>query len=242
MERETLMLRGLFGEAPRHNEGLLRSAFEAMERTVLQLQRLTNAGNDPKHIWRKYEIWARGLITSLDELEQSRYAAERFQSRVTKTYQDEMTPEEETDYRRHLYFYKNGLIRVFSVLDKLGTLLNGVLELNTGKVKQRFSYFTVLRQMRYTGTESGLADKLGAIKESYKDPMSRLRKQRNTEIHYMNSEMQDDLWQRHQALDGRVKLEDIGHNLADLDQALDMVCKTLLASFLHIDRLLRAKS
>ena len=35
------------------------------------------------------------------------------------------------NYRRYVYFDKNAFIRLFALLDKLGTLLNDTLELNT---------------------------------------------------------------------------------------------------------------
>ncbi|GJM74746.1 hypothetical protein HMSSN036_69620 [Paenibacillus macerans] len=92
---------------------------------------------------------------------------------------------------------------MFSSLDKLGTVLNELFDLNTSKVKTHFSYFTVLRQFAHLKVHPELGGKLTAIKEEYGEVLGVLRRRRNTEIHYMNSEMKDDLWQRHQALTGR---------------------------------------
>ena len=84
-----------------------------------------------------------------------------------------------------------------------------------------------------------LAQKLNKIKETYREPMSRLRKRRNMEIHYMNSEMQDDLWQLHQTLRGKVKLEDLDQHLLEMGQGVDMVCETLYTAYRYINRIWR---
>ncbi|MGM1050092.1 MAG: Cthe_2314 family HEPN domain-containing protein [Bacillota bacterium] len=225
------MLRILLGEPPRKNEGLLKDAIETMLKTTQLLQREIEKNQDPTHDFRKLEIWIRGLIGSLDELEQSWFAACHFRKSVKAGYVDDMSIHEQGEYSRYVYFYKDGFIRVFSILDKLGTVLNDLYDLHTSKVKAHFSYFTVLRQFRYLKYHDELVDKLEGIKNHYKSSLSVLRKRRNAEIHYMNSEMQDDLWQRHQGLNDRVELEDMDKHLDDLNQGLDMVCKTLAASF-----------
>ena len=225
------MLRLLFGEEPRVDSGELKQAMDSMDRYLRKVRSHLAKQGDPDHEWRKYEVWTVGLMTSLDELEQSVYATDRYASMVTKQYQSEMDEEEQEDYYRHVYFYKDGFIRVFSVLDKLGTLLNEALELETGKVKHRFSFFTVLRQMREKGSSSELTKHLYQIKNHYSDELQRLRKRRNTEIHHMNTELQDDLWQRHRSLNGKVKLENIKANVDDLQQGYIAVCSVLTATF-----------
>lgn len=225
------MLRILLGEPPRINEGLLKDAVETMVKTTQLLQKEIEKSQDPTHDFRKLEIWTRGLIGSLDELEQSWFAACHFRKSVIAGYVDDMSPLEQGDYARYVYFYKDGFIRVFSILDKLGTVLNEIYNLNTAKYKAHFSYFTVVRQFRYTKTHEDLASKLEAINDHYDPAIDALRKRRNAEIHYMNSEMQDDLWQRHQGLHDKIELEDLDQHLDDLKQGLDMVCKTLSASY-----------
>lgn len=225
------MLRILLGEPPRINEGLLKDAVETMVKTTQLLQKEIEKSQDPTHDFRKLEIWTRGLIGSLDELEQSWFAACHFRKSVIAGYVDDMSPLEQGDYARYVYFYKDGFIRVFSILDKLGTVLNEIYNLNTAKYKAHFSYFTVVRQFRYTKTHEDLASKLEAINDHYDPAIDALRKRRNAEIHYMNSEMQDDLWQRHQGLHDKIELEDLDQHLNDLKQGLDMVCKTLSASY-----------
>lgn len=225
------MLRTLLGEPPRKNEGLLEDAIETMIETTRLLQEEIKKNQDPTHDFRKLEIWTRGLIVSLDELEQSWFAACFFRKSVKAGYVDDMSAQEQGDYARYVYFYKNGFIRVFSILDKLGTVLNELYDLNTSKVKAHFSYFTVLRQFRYLKYHDELADKLEMIKEHYKSSLSALRKRRNAEVHYMNAEMQDDLWQRHRGLNDKIELEDMDEHLNDLKQGLDMVCKTMTASY-----------
>lgn len=230
------MLRVLLGEQPRHNNGLLEEAVESMVKTTQLLQKKIDKNQDPTHDFRKLEIWTKGLIVSLDELEQSWNAATHFSRSVQSGYIDDMSIHEQGEYQRYVYFYKNGFIRVFSILDKLGTVLNDVYDLNTSKVKAHFSYFTVLRQFRYLKAHGELADELEEIKNRYKGPMNVLRKRRNAEIHYMNAELQDDLWQRHQGLLDKIELEDIGQHLDDLKQGLDMVCRTLAASYKYTNK------
>ncbi|MDR9856753.1 Cthe_2314 family HEPN domain-containing protein [Paenibacillus sp. VCA1] len=231
------MLRTLLGEMPRQNSGLLGEAMDAMHRTIGRLQREMDKNDDPSHDFRKLDIWTRGLVSSLDELEQSWFAASFFRRSVKAGYVDDMSAEEQTEYARYVYFYKNGFIRVFSVLDKLGTVLNELFELDTAKVKEHYSYFTVLRRLRELGRHPELEGELAAVKNDYRDCLNVLRKRRNAEIHYMNAEMQDDLWQRHQGLHAKVELEDLDQHLNDLKQGLDMVCKSLIAVYRYAGRL-----
>jgi hypothetical protein len=49
----------------------------------------------------------------------------------------------------------------------------------------------------------------------------------------MNSEMQDDLLQSHQVYGGRYRLENLDERLHDLEQAMEIVYKTLQLTFKH---------
>lgn len=228
------MLRGLLGEPPRQNKGLLADTMDIMVKSIKLLQAEMERHQDPSHDYRKIEIWTHGLISSLDELEQCLFAATFFRKKVVKDYVEDMDAAEKGDYARYVFFYKDGFIRVFSILDKLGTILNEMYDLNTSKVKTHYSYFTVLRQFHYLKVHIELGDKLFSIKEQYKETLNVLRRRRNTEIHYMNSELKDDLWQRHQALYGKIELEDLDGHLHDLDEGYQMVCKTLFTSYEYI--------
>ncbi|MBP1905604.1 molecular chaperone GrpE (heat shock protein) [Paenibacillus turicensis] len=230
------MLRELLGQSPRENEGLLADTFLSIKETIHLLQKEMNDSKDPSHDFRKLEIWCRGLLSSLDELEGCLFAATFFRNKVVKSSTEDMNAAEQMDYARYVFFYKDGFIRVFSILDKLGTVLNELFDLHTSKVKTHFSYFTVLRQFAYMKTHPDLGNKLFAIKEQYKEALSELRRRRNTEIHYMNSEMKDDLWQRHQALYGKIKLEDLDAHLHDLQQGFNMVCETMLTTFSYTNQ------
>ncbi|BCG60819.1 Cthe_2314 family HEPN domain-containing protein [Paenibacillus sp. URB8-2] len=227
------MLRIILGEPPRENTGVLAAAIDNMAQMASMLRTEMNAHEDRDHEYRKLEIWIRGLISSLDELEQSLFAASFFRKLVKAGYMDDMSVSEQGDYARYVYFYKNGFIRVFSLLDKLGTVLNSLYDLNTVRVKAHYSYYTVLRRFRSTKKHRELSGRLEEIKDSYRDPMQKLRGRRNAEIHYMNSEMQDDLWQRHQGLHDKIRLEDLDEHLEDLRQGLEMVCKTLVEVFTY---------
>lgn len=225
------MLRTLLGEPPRVNSGVLAEAMESMAKAASMLRKEMAAHEDHDHEYRKLEIWTRGLISSLDELEQSWFAAAFFRKSVVAGYMDDMSSTEQGEYARYVYFYKDGFIRVFSLLDKLGTVLNNLYNLNTGKVKVHFSYFTVLRQFQLLQAHHPLADELERIRNSYREPVENLRKRRNAEIHYMNAEMTDDLWQRHQGLHDKIRLEDLDSHLEDLKQSLEMVCQSLAAAY-----------
>ncbi|SDD64532.1 hypothetical protein SAMN05428987_5519 [Paenibacillus sp. CF095] len=231
------MLRTLLGEKPRINEGKLKAAMDAMAHTLELFQRQMHVDHDPTHDYRKLYVWTQGLISSLDELEQSCFAAAHFRKRVVAGSTDDMTPTEKAEYARYVYFYKDGFIRCFAILDKVGTVLNEIFQLNTSNTKAHFSYFTVLRQFDYAREHHDLALRLIQIKDSYREPMSKLRKRRNMEIHYMNSEMHDDLWQLHQTLQGKVKLEDLNQHVQEMRQGVDMVCETLTASYSYINNI-----
>lgn len=230
------MLRSLLGEPPRQNEGRLAETIDAMVQTIKLLQKEIKEHQDPSHDFRKLEIWVHGLISSLDELEQSLFAAAFFRKKVRTESVEDMDPVERSDYARYVYFYKDGFIRVFSALDKLGTVLNELFDLKTSKIKMHFSYFTVLRQFAYLKTHTELGNQLIAIKETYREALGVLRRRRNTEIHYMNSEMKDDLWQRHQALFGKVALEDLDQHIRELEQGYRMVCDTYFTVFDYINQ------
>lgn len=229
------MLRTLLGEPARVNTGELKEAMDTMAKTLQLLGATIDRGNDPSHDYRKLDIWTRGLMTSLDELEQSTFAASFFAAKVHSSSTEDMEPDEKADYARYVYFYKDGFIRMFAILDKLGNLLDDWYELHTSKVKVHFSYFTVLRQFEYLKQHMPLVQQLNDLKDQYSDSMNRLRKRRNTEIHHMNVEMVDDLWQKHQTLHGKVELEDLRSFTQDLELGLELVSKSVTAAFHYIN-------
>ena len=54
----------------------------------------------------------------------------------------------------------------------------------------------------------------------------------------MNSEMHDDLWQLHQTLQGKVKLDRfLNQHVQEMRQGVDMVCETLTASYSYINKI-----
>ncbi|WP_419874460.1 Cthe_2314 family HEPN domain-containing protein [Candidatus Pristimantibacillus sp. PTI5] len=236
-----MMLRFMFNEPLREAEGTLAETFRLMDQFVALLSPKIKAGGADVQKLRKYEIWTLGLRSSLDELEQSHYAALQFQHKVTSSSLNQMTDEERIYYNRYIYFDKNAFIRVFSLLDKLGTLLNELLDMRTERVKAHFSYFTVLRNMREKKAHPELTWKLNDVKEKYKVSMTRLRQRRNTEIHYMNSEMQDDLIQSNRMYGEEIKLENVAEQSADLTQGLYLAMESLLLTFQYACGLMRNK-
>lgn len=223
------MLSELFGDVSHRNSNpLVEDAFKEIGQATQLLQKEMNRYEDPTHDLRKLEIWTRGLAASLTELDESYIAAEFFRkSIIIAGFMDDMSAKEQLDYARYVYFYKNGFIRVFAILDKLGTFLNEVYDLQTSKVKSQYSYFTVLRQFSYKHTHELLGNLLVSIRDEFRQPINDLRKRRNAEIHYMNVEMEDDLWQRHQGLHDKIILEDVDKHLLELKQGIDMVSRTL---------------
>lgn len=235
------MLRFMFGEPVRESEGPLAETLRLMEEFATLVSKQIEAGQDKEHRLRKYEIWTLGLRSALNELEQSRYAADKYRELVRSESLQQMTEEERLNYARYVYFDKNGFIRVFSLLDKLGTLLNDLLDMRTEKIKPHFSYFTVLRNMRERKAHPDLTWKLNDVKEKYKDATNRLRKRRNTEIHYMNSEMHDDLIQSHRMYGEDAKLENIAEQAADLTDGYHFAMESLLLTFHYGCRLIRSR-
>lgn len=228
------MLRVLFNEPERIDSGLLLEAFDAVRGYMKQIQTEQSQLSTTHSIFHRQAIWSKGFIDALDELEQSKYCSERYGERIVKGFLEEMTPQETDDYQRFVYFYKNAFIRLFSVLDKLGTFMNDLFALKTETVKSRFSYFTVLRHMHEKHLHGSLELQLYTLKMTYKVPLERLRNLRNMEMHYINAEMLDDLMQKEPLLGERVHIEDVKLNLSDLQQGFDMVCRTLTIAFTYI--------
>lgn len=231
------MLRSLFGEPPRQWQGPLLDTVRSIDNFARLMRDKGEGESRSAARMRKYAIWADGLLRSLDELEQSQYAANRFASRLTKSSTSDMSPEERLDYDRHVYFDKNAYIRLFALLDKLGVLLNDMLGLQTEKHKPHFSYFTVLRNMRAGGKHPELAEALAEGKERHQEALSRLRRRRNTEVHYMNAELQDDLLHVLQPEAGAARLENIQANLRDLEEGWRMASRALHLSFDYLTKL-----
>lgn len=233
------MLHFMFDEPERTPEGVLAETYALMDQFADELAKRIRSGQDPEKKLRKYEVWTLGLRSSLAELEQSQYAASRFKERIVSRSVDEMSADEKLNYARYVYFDKNGFIRVFSLLDKLGTLLNELLDMCTEKIKPHFSYFTVLRNMREKNAHPNLTWRLNDVKEHYKDSTNRLRKRRNTEIHYMNSEMQDDLIQSQRMYGEEIRLENLEQQAEDLARCLHMSMESLRLTFQYACSLMR---
>ncbi|MFD0696413.1 Cthe_2314 family HEPN domain-containing protein [Paenibacillus sp. GCM10027628] len=229
------MLRILFNEPKRKDSGLLLEAVNAVRSYIRSLE-----ANERTHQTSAYKrhhrlaIWSKGFLDALDELEQSKYCCERYAEHISKAFLEEMNPLELEDYHRFVYFYKNAFIRLFSILDKLGTFMNDLFEMKTETVKSRFSYFTVLRRMHEHHIHGPLEHQLYNLKMDYKAPLDRLRNQRNMEIHYINAEMLDDLMQQEPVPGEHIHVENVRSNINDLQEGFDMVCRTLTVAFSYI--------
>lgn len=225
------MLRRLVGETE-HEDAQIGHIIDLINRYRLKLR--DHYPDDVKEYEYVYRIenWAGGFKDSLNELEQSRYMAYWYRKRVSKQFEEEMDEQELADYQCHIYFYKNTFIRVFSTLDKLGYFMNELFLLHTERVKPRFSYFTVLRQMKLAPELEKLYQQLQKIKIEYQEPLNTLRNRRNMEIHYINIEMLDDLQKTTKRFATRSYIENLDHNMLILEQGCQMVLGTMEAVFL----------
>jgi hypothetical protein len=229
------MLRHLFGEPHRVDKGLILEANRAIEAYLKKLAKKRMKRVPARTL--RLELWSKGLLRALDELEQSVYCARKYGETVSKVYVDDMTEEERDQYYRHIYYYKNAFIRLFSILDKIGYFMNELFELKTEKIKMRFSYFTVLRTMHERGVEPSLGKALVDMKQQCQAQLDRLRNQRNMEIHMLNADLLDDsmkMMESRYLEDQRTHVEDIKQNLSDLTDAFDMACKVLISVFTYI--------
>ena len=228
------MLRSLFGQPEQEWDGPLRDAFAAMGDFIGLCTELTEQVPHQAEKFRIYAVKVEGLRRTLRELEESLFAAQFFSDRIQSGRWEELTAEEMLAYDRHVYFDKNAFIRIFSLLDKLGSLMNDMFRLRTEKIKERFSYFTVLRRLQEIVRHAELTRRLTAVKERYEDPMDRLRKRRNMEIHYLNAELNDDLNSGYPLLseEGETwKLEDLKGHMEDAWQGRAMVLETICHTF-----------
>jgi len=228
------LLRTLFGEQPRPMTGRMADVYKEISRFANLMRERITSGKDRDHRLRVYEIGALGLLASLDELEQSLYAARGYALRIKKQSLAHMSREEQLDYFRYVYFDKNGFIRVFAILDKLGAFLNDALGLQTEKMKPQFSYFTVLRNMRQRRLHSSLSAALDKLKEQYQPQLTELRKRRNIEVHFMNTEMLDDLMQSRKSYGKPAKLENIAEQVRQLEDAFEMITASLCIAFRYV--------
>lgn len=225
------MLRFMFNEPRRVDEGRfkdVRRAISAYLSMVNQLEHEQRITGPEAH---RIVIWSQGFIAGLDELEQSIYAAKQFASVVKSNYLEEMNEQERDDYHRHFYFYKNGFIRLFSLLDKMGVFLDSRLKLGTKEIKDRFSYYTVIRRMYDLDIHPDLQRQLYEDKQTYQEPMNRLRTLRNMEVHAMNAELVDDMQQAEFAALCCIRLENLNQHGVDLDQGYEMACSILIKVF-----------
>lgn len=191
------------------------------------LDRHVAGSSDPK--WMRMKLNAVGFMTSLLELEQSRACSEAFATELDAAYEEDLTKEEHERYHLHLYFYKNALIRIFSTLDKLGYFMNDAWDLKTERIKPRFSYYTVLRQLHNIHRLQGFERELQDIKIGAKHEMRRMREKRNMEIHYINVEFLDDLARSRRGPNGKLTVENLQSNLRDLASGHEMLSRSLSA-------------
>ncbi|WP_281889357.1 Cthe_2314 family HEPN domain-containing protein [Paenibacillus sp. YYML68] len=229
------MLRALFDEPTRQDTGLMLEAIQAIRAFMASLSDLSEVKRAPSG--RRLMIYGESFLRALDELEQSQYAAERYSRLVHAEYVDQLPPGEKVSYNRYLYYYKNAIIRLFAILDKLGHFLDERYGLQTERMKSRFSYFTVLRNMHQNKLHADLEQKLYELKQQFREPVDRLRNQRNMEIHYINADLFDDLMRAAESRQHnpvRLETDDMEEHLADLRVGTTMTLKVVVTIFQYV--------
>jgi len=231
------LLRFLFNEPRRLDSSELLAVQSAIHSFRKKIGSRKTRVEIPKERQARIDIWCQGFIDAINELEQSQYVARKYANKVNKKFIEEMTIDEVDDYHRFNYFYKNGLIRMFSLLDKLGYFMNELFNLRTEKMKPRFSYFTVLRNMRGRGSNyKWLEEQLTSLKDQHKATLDKLRNERNMEIHFINVDMMDELMDEDRRGGDRVRLENTQANMEDLDKGCHMVMQAMNIVFTYLSR------
>ncbi len=225
------MLSPILGKPNEHETALLQAASQAIDTYRSDLKKIIDQNTPECGRYTRIDLSCRGFLSALVELEWSVRGAARFKEHVNHTYEEAMDEQELSSYHTQVYFHKNAFIRLFSILDKLGYLLNDLYKLETERIKAKFSYYTVLRQMHHRKIQSELEQQLFALKIKYKEPMANLRNKRNMEIHHINAEMLDDLSKSDMCKIDRTYIEDLSLSLADLRAGYEMVCLTLKTAF-----------
>ncbi|WP_127584845.1 Cthe_2314 family HEPN domain-containing protein [Paenibacillus koleovorans] len=235
------MLSPILGKPRMEETQLLEDAVRAIGVFRSDLKKLIDQQTRDCGRYTRFDLWCRGFVSALSELEWSVRGAATFSEPIRHKYEEAMDAEEASSYHNHLYFQKNAYIRMFSILDKLGYFLNDMYRLETERVKAKFSYFTVLRQMKHRKEEPDLEQQLFQLKTKFKEPMERLRVKRNMEVHHINAEMLDDLQRTDLCKADRTYIEDLDACLSDLRAGYEMVCLTLTTSFHYFHRHTSAK-
>jgi len=226
----------MFGHTKRMDEGNLK---EVLERITSYREFLKQSiHNKPEQCYQytRLDVWARGFHSALNELEQSLFVCATIHLKINKSYVEDMNEGERDEYDRYVYFYKNAIIRVFSLLDKMGFFLNDYFGIHTEQVKQQFSYFTVLREMDKKAIAPILFGQLLALKIKDQQPLGRLRKERNMEIHHINIEMADELTEAHLCSPERVRIQDTQEELEDLRRGYENVCAVIRIVFTYASK------
>ncbi|MEB3100484.1 Cthe_2314 family HEPN domain-containing protein [Ferviditalea candida] len=215
------------GLADKRLEETIDSVKEYCSRLRKRHQRDTEIPRKMIHL----EMWARGFVDALLELDYSLRNSARFREGIDQDYQEALTPEQQNRYHLHAYYYKNAFIRIFSILDKLGYFLTQLFDLEKYRTRAHYSYFTVLSWMHSSSTHPALEQELFDLKVKYRKPLDRLHKMRNLEIHSINVEMLDDLHRDLRSFAERNLIEPLDENLHDLREGYEMVQLSLKTVF-----------
>ncbi len=225
------MLHMFLGQSKTSHEPWYRLAIEEITGSIARLESYPISNVIDQEKYDRLITWCKGFTQTLCELEQSMLCCVHFANQVNCGVSSQEEISSNMDYQRFVYFYKNALIRVFSLLDKAGYFLNELFQLQTQLIKPRFSYFTMLRQLEQFRQHEKLYHTLEQLKHEFQETLFRLRDQRNSEIHYTNIELITPLMEQDVRLCHRFVPELVSDHLKDLHQGFQMVCFTMIAIF-----------
>lgn len=91
----------------------------------------------------------------------------------------------------------------------------------------------MLRQLRAVGKHPRLEAALTACKLEFHEPMQRLRKKRNVEVHLINAEVLDDLQAMEREYWESQRIENLKANMDDLRSGWEMVSRSMHLVFAY---------
>jgi hypothetical protein len=210
-------------------------AIEQIKHTILRIEQRKSLFYADDSRRTRILRWCEGFLNTLRELEESLTCCQYFANQIHCAETQNMNMESSLEYKRFVYFYKNTLIRIFSLLDKLGYFMNDFFELHTEEVKSQFSFFTMLRRFEQSAKHKSLYQALQSIKDTFQPPLFRLREQRNLEIHYINIELVEQLMEQDVRYCNRFASEFVNPHLQDLQWGCDMVSHTIHTVYKYVN-------
>jgi hypothetical protein len=229
------MLRMFLGNYTEPFEAKDSPAIEQIKHAILRIEQHKSLFYADESRRTRILRWCEGFMNTLRELEESLHCCQCFANQIHCSETQSMDTQTSLEYARFVYFYKNTLIRIFSLLDKLGYFMNDYFQLQTEVVKSQFSFFTMLRRFEQSAKHQSLYQSLQNLKDTYQPPLFRLREQRNLEIHYINIELVEKLMEQDVRYCNRFASESVNPHIQDLQEGCDMVSHTIHTVYQYVN-------